>query len=645
MHHRPFMAAVGVLALFACSNGSGGGGGGGGGGIVLPPGSSLSAHPRMSFFGGGLYERAQGITATHNGNIYIAGHSSSDLATVFGTGQAGYASQRAGGPDAYVAILSSDLTQVLAWTFFGGSVEDRAYSVVVDSSDRVWIEGFTDSADLPTTDGSASHGGREIFIARFSPDLQQLQFATLIGGSHDDHPRGSFFVDALGNSYVGGSTASHDFPTTPGAFQVHHAGGLPVDDLDAFVIKVSPTGQILWSTFLGGSGNDSTFSGVQVFSDGSVYVAGMTNSADFPTTPGAYQKTYGGDLGAAPHLGDAFVARLSPNGDHLIFSTFLGGSGDDGGAANDGLELDALGRAILAGQTSSKDFPTTSGAFRRWIHESGDDGFVSKLSADGSDLLASTYFGGSDFEEPSGVAVDPYGNIYVSGTTASADFPVTPDGDDRVFGGGPGDVMLCKFAPDLKHLIHSTYIGGSGASGFGDRGRALALDDRGAIVLGGDTDSPDLDVPPNALLPNYQGGNADALIATVRLDRSYVFGTGKPTSIGTIPSMGWDGAPSASGPGFVIEITDGVPGEVGMLAESQAPEFQAFPFGNWYLSRPITLLPPVTFDSQGKAKYTLPVSSGMVGLTRAYQFRFSDPNSPDGTGIGLSNALKVTYVP
>jgi hypothetical protein len=231
-------------------------------------------------------------------------------------------------------------------------------------------------------------------------------------------------VDGTGAAYVGGYTASSDFPTTPGAYDQTLGGPLP----DAFVARVAPDGSALvFSTYLGGA--DAEYgNAVAVGSDGSVYVAGETESGDFPTTPGAFDATFNDFV-------DAFVARLSSSGGALLYSTYLGGRGLDQGFA---LAVDAAGTAHLAGMTVSPDFPTTPGAFDttcNGVSLCSQDAFYAKLDPAGAALLYGTYLGGGSEESARGIALDPTGAAYVTGYTASADFPTTADAYDRTCGG------------------------------------------------------------------------------------------------------------------------------------------------------------------------------------------------------------------
>src|SRR3989441_149346 len=261
-----------------------------------------------------------------------------------------------------------------------------------------------------------------------------LAYSTYLGGTGFDEGFG-IAVDSLGQAYVTGVSASLDFPMTAGAFQPRFAGG----SLDAFVTKLNPTGVALaYSTYLGGTGDEEGF-GIAVDATGNAYVTGLTNSnLDFPTTAGAFQPSSPGGIS------DAFVTKLNAAGAALVYSTYLGGTGDEDGF---GIAVDAAGHAYVAGITFSPDFPTTARAFQP--SSPGGDAFVTKLNPSGAALVYSTYLGGTGSDLGFGIAVDSFGNAYVTGQTFSSDFPTTEGAFQTTFGGGGGgfDAFLTKVNP------------------------------------------------------------------------------------------------------------------------------------------------------------------------------------------------------
>ena len=338
------------------------------------------------------------------------------------------------------------------------------------------MTGSTDSSDFPTTAGAlhTSLSSPEGFVTKLSPSGSSLAYSTFLGGSGFNQPF-AIAVDSTGAAYVTGRTGSADFPTTAGAFDTSYPGGQEC----AFISKLNAAGSALvYSTFLGGSSNTNDGSGIAIDSSGAAYVSGITASTNFPTTPGAFSTSYNGGLD------DAFVTKLNPAGSSLVYSTYLGGSQEDDGNA---IAIDSAGAAYVTGATGSANFPTTAGAFQTSL-KGVTNGYVTKLNPSGSGLAYSTYLGGSVFEDLFGIAVDPSGAAFVTGTTHSTDYPTTPDAFQNSLTGGNPDVALTKLNAAGSGLIFSTYLGGSNP----DEGSFLALDPIGSAYIVGATGSSDL---------------------------------------------------------------------------------------------------------------------------------------------------------
>ena len=341
--------------------------------------------------------------------------------------------------------------------------------------------------------------GRELVID------PTLSYSTFLGGASHEFGSG-IQVDASGNAYVTGFTQSPTFPTTTGAFD---RTGSASNNMDAFVSKLNPAGTALvYSTFLGGS-NSEWGRDIAIDTAGNAYVTGKTMSSNFPTTCGAFDRTFNVDN--CPRCGidqvDAFIAKLNPAGSGLVYSTFLGGTSPD---ETFGIAIDGARNAYVTGETTG-NFPTTAGAFDTTA-SGGSDAYVAKLNAAGSALVYSTRLGGADNELPEDLAVDAAGNAIVGGSTRSADFPTTPGAFDTTQNGGAFDERFDLFVTKLNAagsgLVSSTFIGGS-KSDFGDD---FALDAAGNAYLVGGTLSPDFPTTPGTFDPVFaEGARASSL--------------------------------------------------------------------------------------------------------------------------------------
>jgi len=351
-----------------------------------------------------------------------------------------------------------------------------------------------------------------------------LTYASYLGGTDAD-ARDSVSVtfDSVGNAYVASGTMSTDFPVSAGTFQGGFAGGPAICDQgnnfcgDAFVTKINPSGTaIVYSTYLGGSDSDYAF-GLAVDSAGNAYVTGLTKSTNFPVTPGAFQPVFGGAPVCDEYVcGDTFVTKLNPTGSALVYSSYLGGSGNEHAEA---IAVDAGGNAYVAGDTGSANFPITPGAFQTQFTGSntcfGRSGanlpchvaFLSKVNPSGTQLVYSTYLGGSSGDGASGLVVDSGGHASIAGGACSSDFPVTPSGFQTVAQGGC-DIFVTTFNATGSKLLYSTYFGGTNY----ENSFSTAGDSAGNVYISGLTYSPDLPVTVGAAQSVY-GGNGDALVA------------------------------------------------------------------------------------------------------------------------------------
>jgi hypothetical protein len=323
------------------------------------------------------------------------------------------------------------------------------------------VTGWTYSTDFPTPSGFATtkRGSYDAFVTKVNANGQSLAWSSYLGGAGKDEGHG-IAVDGNGNVYVTGKTESSDFPTT-GGFDTT----LGLDGLDAFVTKVTAGGSLAWSSFLGGTIGD-TGNGIAVDGNGNVYVTGETASTDFPTT-GGFDTTHGG-------LIDAFVTKVNATGS-LVWSSFLGGSFID---IAHGIAVDGSGNVYVTGSTTSTDFPTPGGFAT--TNRGSYDAFVTKVNANGQSLAWSSYLGGSSIDFGYGIAVGGNGNVYVTGSTTSADFP-TMGGFDTALGGSDDAFVVHEDA----FVVHIDGSGGVGVGAGGGSGGGAGGGDGGGSTGGG----------------------------------------------------------------------------------------------------------------------------------------------------------------
>jgi hypothetical protein len=450
-----------------------------------------------TYLGGNGFDRIQAlyVDAT-TGVITIGGTTqSSNFPTTAGAyDRTGAGGTGVGSNDGFVARFAADGT--LLWsTYLQGSDRDDVYGLRVDAAGDILLTGWTASADFPTTAGAydrTHNGSNDIFVAKLDGDGSGLIWSTFLGGSNIDQCRGAMALDATGRVYLSGYTESTNFPTHAGAYQTMNRGGMG----DALAAVISADGaSLVYSTMLGGAGPDFAFSGLVLHGDGTVSIAGAAGAASFPTTVGAYQTTFGGGSGMGRWPGDAFVARFTADLSGLVFSTFLGGAGDETASAQNALALHPSGDLIVSGTTDSTNFPTSPGALQPTLR-GGNDLFVSRISASGANLVASTLLGGAvtGGYEASGLQTWASGDITLTGWTAVTDFPLTANALQPTYGGGNSDTIITILSPNLATLRYATFYGGTStfASTRSERIRALWHGPGGQIVVAGDSNSNDL---------------------------------------------------------------------------------------------------------------------------------------------------------
>jgi hypothetical protein len=427
--------------------------------LVIDPVLSYS-----TYLGATGDEQANLIALDGARNAYVTGRTaSSNFPTT-----SGLDSTLGGAQDGFVTKLNPSGSALVYSTYIGGSGVDDGETIAIDSSSNAYVTGITASSDFPATPGAFDTtfgGGEDAYVAKLDP-AGVLAYATYLGGSGIDEGLG-LALDGASNAYATGFTESINFPTTVGAADTTLGGAR-----DAYVTKLNANGSALaYSSYLGGSRAEQAGS-IDLDGGGNAYLAGITGSSDFPTTPGAFDSSLAqaptDSCGAAAPASpcDAFLTKLNPAGSALAYSTYLGGSGDE--SVPFGIAVDASSNAYVTSRTFSSDFPTTPAAFDSTLGGS-QDAFVTKLNASGSALAYSTYLGGSGTERSFSIALDD-SMAWVTGRTSSADFPTADPIDGSL--GGNQDAFVVKVNKPGGGLMFSTYLGGSGT----DLGVGIALD-------------------------------------------------------------------------------------------------------------------------------------------------------------------------
>jgi VCBS repeat-containing protein len=425
------------------------------------------------------------IALDSSGNAYITGETNSadfPLLNEFDT--------RSGPGDIFVTKLNAAGDALIYSTYLGGSNREGGNSIAVDAAGSAYLTGHTNSLDFPCVNAfqNAYAGGTwDGFVTKLNPAGSGLIYSTYLGGTGFDIAYG-IDLDSSGNAYLTGYTESSNFP-------LQNPFDSTLGSSDAFVTKLNAAGDgIIYSTYLGG-GQYERGHGITTDSGGNAYICGITQSSDFPLQ-NAFQNTLGGSQ-------DAFITKLNAAGDALIFSTYLGGTNDDN---SKGISLDNGGSVYVSGSTYSANFPTLN-AFDNTLGGSRD-AFIAKLNASGGTLIYSTYLGGGGEDGGFGIAADSGGNVYLTGYSQSADFPVVNAFQNSL--DGFRDAFALKLDAAGNALLYSTYLGGGG----NDFGREIKIDSGGCAYVTGEvvsTDFPTL----NAFQSTYGGGSNDVFVSKI----------------------------------------------------------------------------------------------------------------------------------
>ncbi len=484
-------------------------------GVALPeghnPAKPLIVDPLVysTYLGGGSDEIAFAIASDGAGGVVVTGWTTSSN---FPTTAGAYSRSYGGGLDVFITRLKAQGNDIIYSTYLGGESDDYAYAIAADGAGGVFVTGKTSSDGFPTTAGAfdrSRNGLSDAFVARLNSDGTGLLYSTYLGGVGDDWSN-TITPDGAGGVVVAGLTYSNDFPTTGGAYDVSYNGG---DGLsDAFVTRLNSDGSgLIYSTYLGGVSDDWS-NAITADGAGGVIVTGVTYSSDFPTTAGAFDRSFNGNY-------DSFVARLNAAGSGLIYSTYLGGGSFDDAFA---LAPDGAGGVFVAGRTYSADFPTTVGAFDRTQNGVGD-AFVTHLNSAGSGLLYSTFIGGSTEDYANSLVPDVAGGVVVAGHTESDNFPTTAGAYNTSLNGT--DAFVARLNASGTGLLYSTYLGG----GSDDYANALILDGAGGVVVAGYTLSSDFPTSAGAFDRSFDG-SSDAFVTRLDIGLPWFFRTIQPNT-------------------------------------------------------------------------------------------------------------------
>lgn len=453
-----------------------------------------------TYIGGSHYDDAYSIAVDASNNVYVSGFTYS---ANYDITAGGFQTTNAGAWDIFVSKLNAGGTDLIYSTYIGGSGSDFAVSNAVDANDNLYITGYTTSTDYITTAGAfqtINKGDVDGFITKLNASGTALIYSTYIGGNNGDYSR-AIAIDTYNNAYITGSTNSNNFVTSNGAFQNVYNG---LDDIfvcklnelgntliystyigsfnyeygrsialdnsgnayitgwahsgfittpgafqsiisggnDAIVVKLNSLGTALvYSTFIGGNGADAGYD-IAIDSSNNAYITGDTESSNFIVSPTSFQNNREGGWT------DAFVTKINASGNAIIYSTYLGGNGDDTAYS---IAIDQYDNAYITGRTESTNFDITTGAFQI-MNAAGRDVFASKLNATGSDLLYSSYIGGNNNDVGLSIAVDTSSNAYLTGLTWSTDL-YTTTGAFQTANAGTRDLFVFKL--DLLPYLSS----------------------------------------------------------------------------------------------------------------------------------------------------------------------------------------------
>jgi N-acetylneuraminic acid mutarotase len=487
-----------------------------------------------TLLGGSGADVARGVAVDATGAAWVVGRTAS---AGFPTTSGALSQVYLGGSyDAFVTKLNAAGTARLASTYLGGN-DDEGFALALDSTGRPYLTGLTYSANVPTQNALVASGGAG-FLTVLTTD------GALTYSSHISAIGRAIALDGNANAYIGGYVVNTPISTTVGAYQTSDAGGI----YDGFVLKINPAvsgpAGLVYGTYLGGDQQDN-LTGLAVDGSGNAYITGDTASGTFPTTPGAYARTWTGP-------GSVFVTKLNAAGSALVYSTFVGVAGTTGLGYS--IAVDGAGSAYVSGTTLSAGFPTVN-APQPQYGGGTNDAFVCKLNPTGSSLFYSTYLGGTGDDEALGVTVDRLGNAYVTGATISTNVLASPT---ALQGSNAGayDAFVAEVAASGTAWLYQSYLGGVGD----DWGYGIAVSGGGAAYVAGSSAAGQAagNFPTTGLQSANQGGATDTFVT--RLPTAPQSGLTWATRLTALPRLESGAAASfgLDGTLYVVGGTDGV---------------------------------------------------------------------------------------
>ena len=563
-------------------------------------------------------------------------------------------------------------------TYLGGTSNDYATSIAVDSTGSAYITGYTASANFPIVAGSfqTSCGGGscaapnyDAFITKFNSTGTALIYSTYLGGSSQDYGYG-IAVDGSGDAYIVGTTFSDNFPTTPSAYQptckpvlknVEHpiANAQNCVDGDVFVTELDPSGAaLIYSTYIGGSVTNQG-NAIAIDSGGNAYITGYTKSSDYPVTTGVFQSKC---ASCSKALVDTVVTKVNAGGATLGYSTFLGGNNADVGYA---IALDSSDNAYVTGYTYSTNFPTSKGAFQTTLG-GPTSAFVSKINSTATTLTYSSYLNGTATGTSacavcgSAIAVDSDGDAYVAGLTWETNFPTTAGSFQPTFAGGFHDGFVTKMNPTGTGVMYSTYIGGSGDDGV----TSIVLDSFNNAYLKGNTFSTNFPVTPGAYQTVFEAGlNSMSFVTILNSAGSglsystYLGGTGSEYGLATtMIAIDNETPPNIYVTGYTnstnFPVTAGAfQTKIGGAYDAFVSKFAPSPnvglsgglnFGNQNVG---TTSAPLTITVTNTGNATLTVSAVQITGTNAADFKESNTCTSASVAPQATCGITVTFTP